>query len=189
MPLDVVEYNLPDRVLFTESSDGYLVWQPDRYYLVLGMSNKPEGSHFTENVIRDRMPVTKRPSGGEAVMLTPSTIAFTVAKSFPMPVPFREFFCTVDGLVIECLGIKGIAGLGSKGISDITIGNKKILGSSMRSIHNRLIYHAVLNVSEEPGLFEVYIRHLRREPDYRSNRNHSEFVTSIREEGYNVSID
>jgi lipoate-protein ligase A len=57
----------------------------------------------------------------------------------------------------------------------------------MRNTHGSLIYQAVLNVSEDPILFEKYLRHPRREPDYRSGRSHSEFVTSLKAEGYNFA--
>ena len=187
MALSVRPYDLEDAYLFSGDDEGYLVWQPGEFYIVLGQSNFPENSLVTENVFSDNIPVTKRPSGGEAVILTPSTIAFTVSKSFSGTMHFRDFFHTVNSLVIDCLADLGVAELGSKGISDITIGNKKILGSSMRNTHGHLIYHAVLNVSEDPGLFEKYLRHPKREPDYRTGRSHSEFVTSLKAEGYDLT--
>ena len=189
MTLTILEYNQPDSSIFKGNSDGFLVWKPDGYYLVLGQSNTAERSLFIENVIRDGIPVTKRPTGGEAVLLTPSTIAVTVAKEFPVAILFKDFFRIINNLIMESLTEKGIAGLSSKGISDIAIGNKKILGSSMRCIRNRLVFHAVLNISEDPEIFEKYLRHPRREPDYRASRSHNEFVTSLETEGYNVSAD
>ena len=187
MALSVRPYDLEDAFLFRGNGNGYLVWQPGECQIVLGQSNTAENSLIAENVIRDNVPVTKRPSGGEAVILTPSTIAFTVSKAFSVPVQFRDFFRTVNSLVIDCLAGLGVEALGSRGISDIVIGNKKILGSSMRNTHGCLIYHAVLNVSEDPSLFEKYLRHPKREPDYRTGRSHSEFVTSLRAEGYDIT--
>ena len=90
----------------------------------------------------------------------------------------------VNSAVIDGLGEMGVTGLGSKGISDITIGNRKILGSSMRKVSNKLVYHAVLNIAEDPALFSRYLLHPRREPDYRAGRTHNEFVTSLAGEGY-----
>ena len=124
------------------------------------------------------------PSGGETVILTPATVAFTIAKQFPAMIQFREFFRMVNSAVIDGLGEMGVTGLGSKGISDITIGNRKILGSSMRKVSNKLVYHAVLNIAEDPALFSRYLLHPRREPDYRAGRTHNEFVTSLAGEGY-----
>lgn len=189
MALSVRPYDLEDVCLFKGDRDGYHVWQPDECCIVLGHSNTGEKSLIAENVIRDNIPVTRRLSGGETVMLTPSTIAFTISKSFQVPVHFREFFRTVNSMVIGCLSELGVADLGLNGISDITIGNRKILGSAMHNTHGSLIYHAVLNVSQDPGLFEKYLLHPRREHCYRSGRIHSDFVTSLKAEGYDLPVD
>jgi lipoate-protein ligase A len=187
MPVTVHEYDLPDAILFRAENDGFLVWQPEGYHIVLGQSNSAEKSLFTENVITDGIPVTRRPSGGEAVILTPSTIAVSVAKSFPAMIAFRKFFRMVNEVIIESLEGLGVKDLGMKGISDIAVGERKILGSSMANHRNRLVYHAVINSGEDPALFERYLRHPAREPGYRTGRSHSEFVTSLRNEGYTFS--
>ena len=189
MALTLSEYDLPDAFLFREGTVGYLVWQPEETVIVLGQSNSIESSLHTSEVAAGNIRVTKRPSGGETVILTPATIAFTVAMQFPVMIHFTEFFRMVNSLVIKGLGELGISGLGSKGISDITIGNRKILGSSMRKVGNKLVYHAVLNIAEDPALFSKYLRHPRREPDYRAGRRHDEFVTSLLKEGYNFTFD
>ncbi len=187
MAVRITEYDLPDAFLFSEGATGILVWQPQETVIVLGQSNTAENSLHTDTVAADGIRVTKRPSGGETVILTPATVAFTVARHFPVMVHFRDFFRMVNSVVIEGLGEMGVAELGSKGISDITIGNRKILGSSMRKVGNNLVYHAVLNIAEDPSLFSKYLRHPSREPDYRAGRKHDEFVTSISSEGYRFS--
>ncbi len=187
MPLTVHEYNLPDAFLFKAEKDGFIVWQPVDYHIVLGQSNSAGRSLFEENVMTDKIPVTKRPSGGEAVILTPSTVAVSVARTFPVMIAFRDFFRMVNEVIIDALESLGISDLGMKGISDITIGDRKILGSSMANHRNRLVYHAVINVEEDPSLFEKYLRHPHREPGYRSGRRHSDFVTSLRKEGYSLT--
>jgi lipoate-protein ligase A len=189
MTLQLFPYDLPDAVLFNDTEDGLLVWQPARYYIVLGQSNTIEGSLFITNVIKDGITVTKRPTGGEAVVLAPSMVVITLAKVFSEAITFKTFFSEVNDIIIESLKEAGIIGLGTKGISDITIGNRKILGSSMRCHGNRMVYHAVLNISEDPVLFKKYLRHPLREPDYRAKRSHNEFVTSLKDEGFNITAE
>ncbi|HPE22392.1 MAG TPA: hypothetical protein PLT88_05150 [Bacteroidales bacterium] len=189
MAVTLTDYNLPDAFLFREGATGILVWQPQETIIVLGQSNSIETSLRTEAVEADGVRVTKRPSGGETVILTPLTVAFTVARNFPVMIRFGDFFSMVNSVVIEGLAEMGVSRLGSKGISDITLGNRKILGSSMRKAGNKLVYHAVLNMAENPALFSKYLSHPRREPDYRAGRSHHEFVTSLAEEGYNITHD
>lgn len=184
MAVTLFEYDLPDAFLFSEGTVGYLVWQPEESVIVLGQSNSIESSLYSDAVTADGLRVTKRPSGGETVILTPSTVAFTIAKRFPVMIQFRDYFRMVNSAVVAGLEELGVSRLGSKGISDITIDNRKILGSSMRKVHDKLVYHAVLNLGQDPVIFGRYLRHPRREPDYRDGRSHSEFVTSMVGEGY-----
>ncbi|MCA1741157.1 MAG: hypothetical protein LC630_01535, partial [Bacteroidales bacterium] len=149
MPVEVRSYDLPDATLFGGSGNGMLVWQPAETIIVLGQSNTPERSLILENVASDGIPVTKRPTGGEAVVLTPQMAVITVAREFPEMVRSREFFMEVNGMILNLLSDLGVKNYGTRGISDITIGHRKILGSSMHRRENRLVYHGVLNIAED----------------------------------------
>ncbi|MCU0378367.1 MAG: hypothetical protein MUC78_08915 [Bacteroidales bacterium] len=188
MAVTVMPYSLPDAGLFAGKGDGLLIWQPESTVIVLGQSNTPEKSLILPEVERDNIPVTKRPTGGEAVILTPAMAVITVAMKFSTIFPSKEFFGEINGVIIRILSDLGVNNLGLKGISDITIGHKKILGSSMHRRENRLVYHAVLNTGEDPDIFEKYLRHPSREPEYRQNRKHGEFVTSLEREGFQIEF-
>ena len=69
-------------------------------------------------------------------------------------------------------------------ITPLSIKEKKILGSSIYRTKDKIFYQAVLNISQGTELFERYLKHPKKEPDYRKGRNHNDFVTSIRAEGY-----
>jgi lipoate---protein ligase len=189
MAAEVRPYDLPDAALFSGTGDGMLVWQPSETIIVLGQSNTPERSLVMENVLSDGIPITKRPTGGEAVILSPRMAVITVARKFEEMVRSRDFFMEVNGMILDLLAGLGVKNYGTRGISDVTIGHRKILGSSMHRRENRLVYHAVLNIAEDPSIFERYLRHPSREPDYRRNRPHGEFVTSLKKEGCDISYD
>jgi lipoate-protein ligase A len=189
MSVTLSDYNLPDAFLFKEETSGFIVWQPEETVIVLGHSNSIESSLYTDAIITDNLSVMKRPSGGEAVGLAESTVAFTVARRFSVMIPFRDYFKIVNSVVFIGLEEIGVSGLGSNGISDITIGNRKILGSSMRKVTDKLVYHAVLNLEQDPSFFRKYLRHPCREPDYRAGRSHDEFVTSLSGEGCHLTVE
>lgn len=186
MTVQVKPYDLPDAALFSGRGDGMLVWQPDETVIVLGQSNTPEKSLLIENIVTDNIPVTRRPTGGEAVVLTPAMAAITVAREFGVMTSSKDFFRMVNGTILDVLADLGVKSYGTMGISDITLDSRKILGSSMHRKERRLVYHAVLNISEDPEVLERYLKHPVREPDYRQKRKHSEFVTSLHNEGYNI---
>ena len=186
MQVEVRPYDLPDAALFGGTGNGMLVWQPAETIIVLGQSNTPERSLILDNVLSDGIPVTKRPTGGEAVILTPEMAVITVARVSPELARSKDFFMEINAMILDMLSDLGVKNYGTRGISDITIGDRKILGSSMHRRENRLVYHAVLNIGEDPSIFERYLRHPSREPDYRLNRPHGEFVTSLKNEGYDI---
>ena len=177
------KYCLPDIHLFNNESNQFLIWTPNKTYIVLGASNQPEDSLHIENVKNDKITVLKRPSGGQTVVLTPnnliiSAVFFDHKSSQPL-----EVFRKINNLVILGLEDLGIKDLNLKGISDIAIKDKKIAGSAIYRNKNGLLYHAVLNLGESSATFEKYLKHPSKEPDYREGRPHSEFVTSLRENG------
>ncbi|GAB1373297.1 hypothetical protein MASR1M46_01770 [Bacteroidales bacterium] len=188
--ITTLPYSLPDAdILLPANSDRYKIWVPDKIYIVLGRSNNFEDALITENVIQDNLLVMKRPSGGETVILTPSTLVFSIKFPLQKRVNPQVIFKTINNSIIEELKSAGVEGVYSKGISDLSIQNQKIMGSSMYLKDNQYFYHAVLNISEDPELFSKYLKHPGKEPDYRKGRTHTEFVTSLWKKGYQINED
>jgi len=185
--LNISDYYLPDIQLLENESKRFLIWIPDKSYIVLGASNKAEDALFLENVKLDNISVLKRPSGGQTVMLTPNNLIIAVVFSDPNSVKPKDVFNQMNMLIIAALEETGITNLRLSGISDIAILEKKILGSAIYRSKDTLLYHAVLNLGEPASTFERYLKHPSKEPDYRKGRKHSDFVTSLLESGCSLS--
>jgi lipoate---protein ligase len=184
-------YALPDAILIDPeaTTNAFMVWQPSETVIVLGQSNQAETAVHTGLAEQDGVLVFKRHSGGQTVVLTPRTLVISVrliAEKLDNP---QVYFKRINGLILWALTGLGIAGLVERGISDIAIGEKKILGSSIYRKRNMVFYHAVLNLSETPEFIGRYLKHPAREPDYRIGRKHEEFVTSICLAGYPLAIE
>lgn len=184
------QYNLPDFTIFSsEKKYDYHLWKPDKTYVVLGASNTEENAVNLEMINGHEIIVIKRNSGGQTVLLTPKTLVIAVAFTTFNYVNSRKAFAIINSQIIEGLKRCGIKGIQEKGISDLAINDKKILGSSIYHKRQRFFYHAVLNVSEDVDLIEKYLKPPEKEPDYRKGRSHKEFVTSILEQGFDVNVD
>lgn len=181
-------YYLPDIQLFEKEEDSVLVWIPDKMYIVLGASNNAYDALITDKVIQDKLEVLKRPSGGQTVILSPKNIIISAIISDERIIRPKEIFNYFNNAIIDLLHKEGLTGLHSKGISDIASGDKKIMGSAIYRNKHRMLYHAVLNYGESPLIFEKYLKHPTKEPDYRLGRAHSSFVTSLIELGYSKDI-
>jgi lipoate-protein ligase A len=188
--LKTVFYNLPDQQVLESDKDlDFLVWQPDQVYLVLGRSNEALKSLIAETVDADKVQVLKRPSGGEAVLLSPNMLVIALKVPLSMVQKAHDVFVIANDIIKEALAKEGVQNITSRGISDICIGEQKILGSAIFKKPNSVFYHAVLNVSEDVNLIERYLQHPKREPDYRKGRNHLAFVSSIHKESHKIAIE
>jgi len=189
--LEIKKYNLPDFDIMhdEETSAGYFLWKPDDVYVVLGNSNKPGENLNEKEIEEDDVQIYKRPSGGETVVLTPNTLVISVKITLDKFSDPKYYFRYFNQKIIEGLENVGIKDVSYRGISDIALKSKKILGSSIYRKRKALFYHAVLNVSEPVTTIERYIKHPTKEPDYRKGRTHKEFVTSLHNEGYPFSVN
>lgn len=184
--IEVKRYDLPDYSIFGTEKNCYYFWIPDKKYLILGASNSAEESLITENVNADNIQVYKRPSGGQSVLLSPKTLVISALLT-DQNFSSKEIFRKTNSLIIAGLKYFSTETFSLCGISDIAIGDKKILGSSMYHSKDKYFYHAVLNISESTDVISKYLKHPSKEPDYRRGRNHSDFITSLLEFGIKES--
>ncbi len=187
--LKTVRYNLPDqKVLESDKPIDHIVWQVDKRYLVLGRSNEAKTSLIAQAVDADKVEVLKRPSGGEAVLLTPGMLVIALKYPLEKVGKAHDVFNLANSLIKEALSESGVQNITARGISDICIGEKKILGSAIFRKPDSVFYHAVLNVNEDIRLIDRYLKHPKREPDYRKGRSHLAFVSSLHKSGYPIDI-
>jgi lipoate-protein ligase A len=191
MKPETLPYFLPDQVLIDPDAAGnaFMVWQPEQTVIVLGQSNQAETAVHYDLAEQDGVPVYKRQSGGQTVILTPRTLVISVRLFSEKLENPQVYFKRINNVIISALINLGIDGLVEKGISDIVIGEKKILGSSIYRKKSMVFYHAVLNISETPEFIGRYLKHPAREPDYRIGRRHEDFVTSIHLAGYPLAVE
>ena len=188
--IEVRSYDLEDySIFYSDKESDFCIWQPDKTYIILGRSNRiAEDSIHVNKALENGVEIYKRPSGGEAVILTPDTLVISVKLPIDNPIKTHHYFKLINNSIIAALTELGVKQLGNKGISDISIGIKKILGSSIYRKQKTIFYHAVLNVSEPIETISMYLKHPKREPDYRRGRDHHEFVTSLKQEGYEIPV-
>jgi lipoate-protein ligase A len=195
---EIQPYDLADAMLPLSLDDGptpaggdrpvaWTVFAPRTTAVVLGKSNDPEGEVRLDHVRADGVALLRRPSGGHTVLLTPRTAVAAIAEGGrPLLDPARHFgrFCAILIRALERLGVRDLA---LKGTSDLAVGDRKIVGSSIYLSSRYAFFHAVVNLSEDPGLIARYLRMPPREPDYRRGRSHAEFVTSLAAEGHDIA--
>ena len=183
---------IDDRVLkrIEEGSDYWIeVYEQQTFEIVLGRSREPERDVHIERAGSDQIPVLRRLGGGGTVLLAPGVIVISAAGKTSLPFHLREHMNAVNRAVIGALRSLGVRGLSIQGISDIAIDDRKILGSSLYRRKDIVLYQGSLLLNPDLSKIEAYLKHPDREPEYRMERGHREFLTALWEEGYRFSSD
>ncbi len=100
----------------------------------------------------------------------------------------RDIFGRVhEGIIRVCAELK-LPTPQHRGLSDLAVGERKILGSSLYLSQRPFLYYyqSSLMVDPDMSLLDRYLKHPPREPDYRKGRSHTLFCTSLRQEGYPI---
>lgn len=133
--------------------------------------------------------VARRGGGGTVVLSDGMCITVVVGRRngrYAQPI-----FNSIHQSMITVLVEAGVDGCERRGISDIAINDKKVLGSSMY-LGNKpdyYYYQSSFMVSSDITLISKYLRYPPREPDYRQKRDHGEFCTTLSREGYVLGVE
>ena len=155
--------------------------------VVLARSNKPELEVEEERCHRAGVPILRRKGGGGTVVLGDGCLIFTMAFYAKELFANDTYFAAVNDIWIEALKSIGIEGVRQRGISDLAVGDKKIAGTSLFRKRHLLVYQGSLLVNPDLEQISWFLRHPTKEPDYRQGRKHSEFITSLKELGHDIS--
>jgi lipoate-protein ligase A len=166
------------------------VYEPERVEIVHGPACRSrDGECVVHRCDEDGVPIFERRGGGGTVVLAPGMVVTLVVGERAGLAP-TACFNRIHDAMIALLEQAGVRGIVRSGISDLAIGSRKILGSSLY-MGNRppyFYYQSSLLVNHDPALFDRYLHHPPREPEYRRRRQHREFCTSLAIEGYRVDV-
>jgi len=157
--------------------------------VVIGKGSDPQRELRIDEIARDGVPVLRRGTGGCAVVLSPGTVVVSFVLFHRRQRNSSEYFQAFNAAIIRALGAMGVDDLEHKGTSDIARRRKKIAGTAIYRNRDLVFYHAVINLSESAVIMERYLQHPPRTPDYRNDRSHTEFVTSLSAEGFELDVD
>jgi lipoate-protein ligase A len=180
--LEILPYQADDALIEATVEDRkprHRIHRPPEVQVVLGRGSRPEKELNTTACREDGVPVFRRHGGGCAVVLDPGNLVVSVV----LPVAGfgdnpRHFERITDWLTTG-LERAGVPNVRQRGISDLALGERKIGGACIYRARDLLFYTTTLLVTPDTDLMNRYLAHPPREPDYRRNRTHSDFVTSL----------
>lgn len=162
------------------------IYEPAGVHAVLGAGGKPETDLLLANLASDAVGYSYRRGGGGAVILGPGQVVLALVTEVGSPFRNREYAAEINGWIVDSLSSLDVGGIAREGISDLAMGGRKILGTSIYRRRLTLFYQASLLVSCDLSLFSRYLAMPARVPEYRRGRSHGEFCTTLRQEGYGI---
>jgi len=160
-------------------------WEPDQPFVVLGRSSPIETEVNLDFCRQNSIPVLRRNSGGATVVSGPGCLMYCLLLSYDTRPELRmldqahDFVMNKMAAAVTSLGIE----CQTKGICDLTVKGQKVSGNSLRCKRRHFIYHGTFLYQLDPELIANCLRTPVRQPEYRKNREHIDFLTTLEVEG------
>ena len=158
-------------------------WESPQTFIVLGRVGKINDDVKKSTVLRDKIPVLRRSSGGGTVVQGPGCLNYTTILNKEKTPSVKDLKCSYEyilGSVVSALKSVGIEATYLP-ISDIALaGTKcKCSGNAQKRGRNYILHHGTLLYDFPLAHIEQYLTIPKDMPEYRHNRNHLEFVENV----------
>ena len=169
-----------------ESGEGEEVlrlWEPSRYFVVLGYANRAVTEVNLPFCKANTIPVLRRCTGGGTVVQGPGVLNYTLIMRSDETGPLRSITSTNEYVMAR--NQAALSGLlrtrvERLGHTDLTIGGLKFSGNAQRRHRRTVIFHGSFLLHLDIGLVEKILPIPSRQPDYRLDRSHSDFLMNLK---------
>jgi lipoate-protein ligase A len=161
------------------------LWEPDEYFVVLGRSSDPAVEINLAACRQKNIPILRRASGGGTILAGPGCLMYAVVLRHEGVQESRSIsHCHQRVLTRMVESLSPLApGVRSAGTSDLAfpVGNslQKFSGNALRIKREFFLYHGTLLYDFDLDLVSELLASQTREPLYRANRSHGEFIANL----------
>lgn len=157
------------------------LWESPQTAVILGRSSRIHDEVDAARCEQDQIPVLRRCSGGTSVVIGPGCLMYAVVLSYERNPALRMVDVAhkyVLGNIADAVQ-RFLPSAAHRGTSDLALGERKFSGNSLRCKRDHLLYHGTLLCNFQLGLMSRYLKSPPRQPEYREQREHREFVMNI----------
>ena len=176
-------------------------WEPREYFVVVGYANRLATEVNVAACEARGIPVLRRCSGGGTVLQGPGCLNYALTLRITDTGPTRniqaanQFIMERNRVAIENLlsrsrrreeahhskseSRKQKAEISVCGHTDLAIDGLKFSGNSQRRRRRFLLFHGTFLLDFDIALVEELLSSPSRQPDYRRNRSHKDFLTNL----------
>jgi lipoate-protein ligase A len=171
-----------------ESGEGEEVlrmWEPSCYFVVLGYANRAATEVNLPFCKANTIPVLRRCTGGGTVVQGPGVLNYTLILRSDETGPLRSITSTNDYVMARNqAALAGLlrARIERHGHTDLALGGLKFCGNAQRRHRRTVIFHGSFLLHLDIELMEKILPMPSRQPDYRLDRSHSDFLMNLKTE-------
>ncbi len=158
-------------------------WEPPRYFVVVGYANCATTEVYLAFCRQNTIPVLRRCTGGGTVLQGPGVLNYSLVLRIEESGPGHSISSTNEYILRRhqmALTTFLQAPVEMKGQTDLAIGGLKFCGNAQRRKKQFLLFHGSFLLHLDFDLLERVLPMPSRQPDYRVNRRHSEFLMNLR---------
>lgn len=164
-----------------EAGPSLRVWESPTLAVVLGASGRLHEDVLVDACQADGVAIARRASGGGTVLIGPGALNVSVVLAADVApgltaVDLAQRF--VLSRLADAIRARGPA-VEILGQGDLTLDLRKFSGSAQRRLRNHFLVHASILYDFPLHLIPRYTGLPRRQPPYRGQRTHEDFLTNL----------
>jgi lipoate-protein ligase A len=174
-------------------------WEPREYFVVVGYANKISTEANAAACAENQIPILRRCSGGGTVLQGPGCLNYSLILKISDHEPLQSISST-NRFIMEtnCKAIETLlpsnselktqnSKLSIQGHTDLALCTphsalrtpQKFSGNSQRRKKHFLLFHGTFLLRFDISLIEKFLPMPSKQPDYRHERTHSDFLTNL----------
>jgi len=158
------------------------LWALPQYFVVLGYANKAATEVNLPFCRQYGIPVLRRCTGGGTVLQGPGVFNYSLILRTDGSRPCHSIPAT-NKFILErhrdALAALTCAPVEWRGQTDLAIGGLKFAGNAQRRRRQFLLFHGTFLLHLDMSLVEKALPLPSRQPDYRVNRSHADFLINL----------
>lgn len=170
-----------------ENAEVLRLWEMPSNCVILGRSSRIELEVNQSACEAMQIPVLRRVSGGATVVAGPGCLMYSTLLSYrlrpslrSLDVAHHEVMTRIQTAVQRTLNAFGSAETVTlQGTCDLTIDDRKFSGNALRCKRFWMLYHGTILCDFPTSLVSKLLLQPPRQPDYRNQRSHDEFVRPL----------
>src|SRR5438552_1825728 len=164
-------------------------WEPAQYFVVVGYGNRVATEVNLPYCQRNSIPILRRCTGGGTVLQGPGCLNYSLILRADSSGPLHSI-AAANAFILKrhqaALAALLQAQVEMQGHTDLAIGGFKFSGNAQRRRKRFLLFHGSFLLHLDLSLIETTLPLPARQPDYRRNRSHSDFLINLNLPGATV---